>query len=97
MSTQNLFTKVAIAEGISYILLLFVAMPFKYYADMPLGVKYVGWAHGILFIAYYALLIMLWQEKRFKFKTFLLLAMAALLPFAPFFVDKYLNGYKVKN
>jgi len=55
MQTSSIFSKVALAEGISYILLLFVAMPLKYLFDMPLAVKYTGWAHGLLFVLYIAL------------------------------------------
>jgi integral membrane protein len=50
MTSLNLFRKVALAEGISYILLLAIGMPLKYGFDLPLVVKYMGWAHGILFI-----------------------------------------------
>ena len=39
-------------EGVSFLLLLGVAMPLKYFADWPLGVRYVGMAHGILFLLY---------------------------------------------
>ena len=41
-----------IAEGISFLVLLLVAMPLKYMFDFPIAVKVVGWAHGALFIAY---------------------------------------------
>lgn len=41
---------------ISFLVLLFVAMPLKYAAGIPEAVKYTGWAHGILFILYVAFL-----------------------------------------
>ncbi|RZM12434.1 MAG: DUF3817 domain-containing protein, partial [Pedobacter sp.] len=44
------FMLIALVEGISYLLLLCIAMPLKYYADMPGFVKYLGWAHGVLFV-----------------------------------------------
>ncbi|MCH5690241.1 DUF3817 domain-containing protein [Niabella sp. W65] len=44
--------KIAFLEGISYLLLLLVAMPLKYLADIPEGVKYIGWAHGVLFVLF---------------------------------------------
>jgi integral membrane protein len=43
-------------EGVSYLLLLFIAMPMKYYFGMPMAVKIVGMAHGVLFVAYCLLL-----------------------------------------
>ncbi|WP_129714548.1 DUF3817 domain-containing protein [Pedobacter sp. SYP-B3415] len=90
-NTINLFRKVAVLEGISYLLLLFVAMPLKYFADMPLAVKYTGWAHGLLFVLYVALLIMAWSEKKWSFGKALLFFVSSLLPFAPFWVDKKLK------
>ena len=92
MSSLNTFRKVAVAEGISYLLLLFVAMPLKYWANMPLAVKYTGWAHGVLFIAYAACLCMAWQETKWKFGKALLIFFASLLPLAPFFVDRNLKA-----
>src|SRR5690349_20635048 len=46
------FRAIALLEGLSFVLLLFIAMPLKYLAGMPLGVKMVGWAHGMLFVLY---------------------------------------------
>ncbi|WEK18284.1 MAG: DUF3817 domain-containing protein [Candidatus Pedobacter colombiensis] len=91
MNTLSIFRKVAIAEGISYILLLFIAMPLKYWAEMPLAVKYTGWAHGLLFVLYIAFLIMAWTEYKWSFKKSALIGVASLLPFAPFLVDKRLK------
>lgn len=93
----SLFRKVAVAEGISYLLLLFIAMPLKYFADMPLAVKYTGWAHGLLFILYAALLVMVWQEQKWKFGKAALIFLASLLPFAPFIVDRRLKDEQPKN
>jgi len=91
MTWLNLFRKVAVAEGLSYILLLFVAMPLKYWANMPSAVKYTGWVHGLLFVLYGVCLIIAWQERKWKFGKAALLFVASLLPFAPFIVDKRLT------
>ena len=48
----KLFRLTALLEGISYILLLFIAVPIKYFLDDPTYVKLLGMPHGILFIAY---------------------------------------------
>ncbi|MBK7855681.1 MAG: DUF3817 domain-containing protein [Bacteroidetes bacterium] len=53
-------------EGWSYIILLFVAMPLKYFANMPLAVKYVGWIHGLLFIWYVLALLKAMQAQKIK-------------------------------
>ncbi|MFC3559537.1 DUF3817 domain-containing protein [Pedobacter jamesrossensis] len=91
MSSLSIFRKVAVLEGISYLLLLFVAMPLKYFADMPLAVKYTGWAHGLLFVLYAALLVLAWQEQKWKFGKAVLIFLASLLPFMPFVVDRKLK------
>ncbi len=43
-------TIIGYLEGTSFLLLLCIAMPLKYMLDIPEGVKYIGMAHGILFI-----------------------------------------------
>jgi integral membrane protein len=96
-SSLSIFRKVAIAEGISYLLLLFVAMPLKYLAGLPLYVKYTGWAHGLLFVLYAATLILAWQEQKWKFGKAVLIFLASLLPFAPFIVDRKLKDEKALN
>jgi integral membrane protein len=50
------FRIVAFWEGISYLLLLFVAMPLKYGLGIDTAVRVVGMAHGVLFIAYVVVL-----------------------------------------
>lgn len=86
------FRQVAVLEGISYLLLLFIAMPLKYMADMPEAVQYTGWAHGILFVLYALLLVQCWQSYRWSFGKAAVVFMASLLPFAPFIVDKKLKA-----
>ena len=91
MNSLSIFRKVAVLEGISYILLIFIAMPLKYWADMPLAVKYTGWAHGVLFVLYIACFILAWMDQKWGFWKSALIVGASLLPFAPFYVDKKLK------
>lgn len=95
MSTLSLFRKIAVAEGISYIALIFIAMPLKYFAAMPLAVKYTGWAHGVLFMLYVVTVIMCAMEYKWKIGKTILVFLASLLPFAPFYVDKRLKEESV--
>ena len=61
-------------------------------ADLPMPNKYVGYAHGVLFIAYIILAIVLWMEKKWSIKKGIILLLASLLPFATFYVEsKYLK------
>ena len=46
------FRAIAFIEGVSYLVLLLIAMPMKYFGDNPLPVKYTGWVHGVLYLLY---------------------------------------------
>ncbi len=85
------FRIVAIAEGISFLVLLLIAMPLKYMFDMPLMVKLVGWLHGALFVAffYFAFEVFTSFKKEFLWlgKAFL----ASIIPFGTFIFDRELK------
>ncbi|RYG54787.1 MAG: DUF3817 domain-containing protein [Chitinophagaceae bacterium] len=84
----NRFRWIAIIEGISYLLLLFIAMPLKYFADQPLPVKYMGWAHGVLFVAFCVLLLQVWLDRRWSFGKATLAFASSLVPFGTFLFDR---------
>ena len=78
----------ALLEGISYLLLLGVAMPLKYLAGLPHFVQYIGLAHGILFIWY--ILSVLFTKAVFKLsytQTGIAL-IGSVLPLGTFYADK---------
>jgi integral membrane protein len=81
---------VAFLEGISFLVLLCIAMPLKYMADTPGPVRIVGMAHGVLFIAYVFLLLQVALELRWKFSRAVLAFIASLVPFGTFYADKKL-------
>ena len=85
--TYSWFRKIAFTEGISFLVLLLIAMPLKYMAAMPMAVTIVGGVHGLLFIAF---MIMAWEVKReykrdwaWLIKSFI----ASILPFGTFVMD----------
>ena len=84
------FKKIAIAEGVSFLILVFVAMPIKYFLGNPLPVKYFGWAHGVLFILYLWWMIRAKIEYDWSIKQTAIAFIAALLPFGPFVLKKNL-------
>lgn len=89
------FRIIAFLEGLSYILLLFVAVPVKYLLEDPSYVKMLGMPHGILFVAYIAFAFLLKTELKWTGKTFGLVLLASIIPFATFYVDlKYLKPNK---
>jgi len=78
-------------EGISFLVLLFIAMPLKYLFDYPMAVKVNGWLHGVLFVAYIAAVLrtawlIKWDLTRVSIAVF-----ASLIPFATFVLDKRLK------
>jgi integral membrane protein len=90
-SALGWFRFIAITEGISYLLLLFIAMPLKYLAETPEPVTYLGWAHGFLFVLYGLLLLKVWVQYRWTFKKAFVAFIASLVPFGTFVLDKRLK------
>lgn len=78
---------IAFAEGVSFLILLGIAMPLKYIADLPQAVRVVGMAHGVLFILYVVLLIQVAIEKGWSLRLSLLAFLASLIPFGTFYAD----------
>ena len=77
-------------EGISYLLLLGVAMPMKYFFGFPMAVKIVGMAHGVLFIAYCLLLALQMRANKWNLLFGIYLFVATLIPFGTFVTDRKL-------
>lgn len=82
---------VGFLEAISFLLLLFIAMPVKYLMDNPILVKYVGMGHGLLFIAFLAVLFIVCEKQKWSIKMFVLGLIASILPFGPFVFDRKLR------
>lgn len=83
-----LFRITAVLEGLSYILLLFIAVPFKYLQDDPQFVKMLGMPHGLFFMAYIVLAVMLGAELKWPNKTLFIALVAAIIPFGTFYINK---------
>jgi integral membrane protein len=78
-------------EAVSFLVLLGIAMPLKYLAGLPLAVKVVGWAHGVLFVAFVIVLVRAKLRANLTLAQTLLVFIAALLPFGPFLIDRRLE------
>lgn len=78
-------------EGISYLLLLGIAMPMKYFFGFPMAVKIVGMAHGVLFIAYCLLLALQMKANKWNLLFGIYLFVATLVPFGTFVTDRKLS------
>jgi integral membrane protein len=80
---------IGLCEGWSFVILLFVAMPLKYFADQPMAVRIVGMAHGVLFLGLIAAALQAQvEEDNWPLKRTALIVLGALLPFGPFVVEK---------
>jgi integral membrane protein len=93
MSPVSLLRRLALIEGTSFLILLFLAMPLKYLADQPLAVKWVGWIHGLLFVAFAVQLAVVFFQCRWPVVRAALVMTAALIPFGPWLIDGRMKGY----
>ena len=78
---------VGLLEGISFLLLLFIAMPVKYMLNNPILVKYVGMGHGVLFVAFLVVLLVVSHRMKWSLSMFLMGLAASILPFGTFVFD----------
>lgn len=84
----RIFKWVSICEGISFLLLLLIAMPLKYVWDLPQMVEVVGMLHGILFVAYIMGAFYFFKPLNWSYKTLIIVAVSSIIPLGPFYVEK---------
>ena len=90
---KDAFRIIALLEGISYILLLFIAVPIKYCAAEEFYVKLLGMPHGLLFTAYIIFAFLIKKRKGWSKKEFRMVILASIIPFGTFYIDwKYLRN-----
>jgi integral membrane protein len=85
------FRMIGLAEGISFLVLLLIAMPLKYFLNFPEAVKVIGWIHGALFVTfiYFAFEVMGSLNKNFLW--FVKAFAAAFIPLGTFVFDRELK------
>lgn len=88
--------KVALAEAVSFLVLLGIAMPLKYMAGLPIAVKFAGWIHGVLFVTFCIALFRAWMGARWPVSRAAVLFIAALLPFGPFVIDRRMKAWEAE-
>lgn len=84
-------------EGISFLLLLSVAMPIKYIWGNPVFVKYIGMGHGVLFVLFLVMLLVVCHRMKWSLSIFNLGLIAAILPFGPFIFDRKVKQLAEKD
>lgn len=85
---KNIFRIISYLEGISYLLLLFIGVPLKYFGNNDILVKSLGMPHGILFIAYILIAFFIKPEYKWNNKDFFVVLIASVIPFGTFYMDK---------
>lgn len=91
MKSLEWLRKVGNAEGISYLLLLGVAMPLKYMAGMPEAVRILGSIHGFLFVLFIVVLFRVWQTQKWPYERVAMAFLLSIVPFGTFYLDKKLR------
>lgn len=84
-------------EGVSFLLLLGVAMPLKYMMGKPFLVPYAGMFHGVMFVSFVVLLLVACQVRRWSVKVFVMGFVASLLPFMPFWFERYIHRLELQQ
>ena len=96
MNTLRRLRYIGLIEGVSSLLLFFVAMPLKYLNDMPRAVTVVGTIHGVLFILYMLALGQTMIQLKHSLGWAAKVLIAAIFPFGPFFIEPALRREQVK-
>lgn len=82
---------VGLLEGLSFLLLLGVAMPLKYVWGQPQAVRVVGSLHGLLFVVYAFAVLHAWIARRWPIDRAIVAMIAAVVPFGTFVFDRSLR------
>ena len=82
---------VAWLEGTSFVVLLFIAMPLKYLAGLPLAVRIVGSVHGALFLVFLVALYRAGRERRWPLRRWVTAFVSSIVPFGTFVFDRSLR------
>ena len=85
---------IAMIEGISFLVLLFIAMPLKYIWGQPQAVRIIGMAHGVLFVIFCAALLHTTIAAKWPLGRPALLFLASIIPFGPWIIDRRMKNYE---
>jgi len=79
---------IAWVVGVMLLLLVFVAMPLKYFADNPSAMDVIGPLHGFLYMVYLVGTFDLFRRVRWSFPRLVLMALAGTIPFLSFYAER---------
>ncbi len=84
----------ALAEAVSWLMLLGIAMPLKYLLHQPAAVKITGALHGFLFMVFCIALLRVLRQAHWPFMRCLLIFAASFIPLLPFFLDRRMKDWE---
>lgn len=88
---MKFFRVVSLVEGLSLLTLLFVAIPLRTHFGMPEAVTYMGWTHGVLFLFYGAMALVVSHRAHWSILTWLAVFLLGAVPFGFVPVDRRLS------
>jgi len=91
------FRLLAMIEGTSLLVLVLIAMPLKYYADIPQAVPIVGMIHGLLFIAFMVSSLNISHKLNWPIYFWLLVFISSIVPAGTFLMDLKLKKIKTDS
>lgn len=94
MTLMRILRCVSFLEGVSFLVLLLIAMPLKYVYHQEMAVKITGAVHGGLFIALAGIALLAMLRVKLPIKTGFLLGLASLIPTGTFFADRMLKKHE---
>ena len=90
----SFFRKLSFIEGLSLIVLLLIAMPAKYQFGYVDSIWQVGMTHGVLWLSYFLISLVVSHQQKWSVMFWLLVLFASVIPFACFFLDGKLKDNK---
>lgn len=94
MTLMRILRRVSFLEGVSYLVLLLVAMPLKYVFHQEMAVKITGALHGGLFLALAGTTLLAMLRVKLPFRTAFLLGLSSLVPAGTFVADRLLKRHQ---
>ncbi len=89
----NKLIRVSVLEGVSLIILFFVAMPVKYFLGHPVAVKIAGSIHGVLWLLFMYILYQNIKINRFDKNLSIKLVILSVIPFGFIYMEKLLRDF----
>lgn len=91
MSSLTILRIVSLAEGVSFLVLLYFAIYHKRILGDTEAIRVPGMVHGVLFVAFCMVLVMVWTDRKWSFGKVLFAFVCSLIPLAPFYLERRLK------